>query len=366
MSIYGATGMQLAITGQYALSPVGLDAETTCAALRAKISRMVESDLYLPMPAGPEAADDVPLKAALAPDLDADLQGIDRLLVLALGALRGLIDRSQIARTELARTALLVALPAADAVTGAWNLERTFLPSLLARSGIREIASDQVVIDQSGHTGALALVGKAASLLDSGAVDQCIVLAVDSYIDWDRLRALDVAYRLKSERGVDGFVPGEAAVALLLERIVPRVPTRRPCLGRVTLPVLAAEPRPLAGDKASTGTGLTTALRGALRAMPEPQPVGWILCDLNGESYRAFEWGLARVRLGAQLASPIVLQHPADCIGDTGAAAGGLLIVCATQAFARKCAREQAALVFTASDAGSRGAALVLPPPGSS
>ena len=359
MSIYGSTGMQLALTGQYALSPVGLDAETTCAALRARVSRMTESDLYLPMPAGPEAADDVPLTVGLVPNLDTDLQGIDRLLSLALGALRGLVDRAQMARGELGRTAT-------DAVPSTWNLEQTFLPSLVARAGMREIKGEWAAIDQSGHTGVFALLGKATALLDSGEVDQCIVLAVDSYIDLERLHALDLAYRLKSERGVDGFVPGEAAVALLLERAVPRSPTRRPCLCRVTLPVLATEPRPFLGDKPSGGTGLATVLRGALRSMPQAQPASWVLCDLNGESYRAFEWGLVRVRLASQLASPIVVQHPADCVGDTGAAAGGLLLACAAQAFVRKYAQAQAALVWAASDAGARAATLVLPPEGSS
>lgn len=362
MSVYGQPGMQLAVTAQFALSPVGLDAETTGAALRAKVSRMAENELYLPMPAGPEAPDDIPLTAASVPDLEMEVQGIERLLTLALGALRGLIDRAEMARSELSRTGLLVALPAADAVTSAWDLGHAFLPDLLGRAGLLELEAERLAGSQGGNTAVFSLLHTAAAWLDAGSVDQCIVLAVDSYLDLERLHTLDLAYRLKSERGVDGFVPGEAAVALLLERIVPRAPTRRPCLARLTLPVLADEPRPLAGDKPSTGAGLVTALRGALRSLPEPNPQGWVLCDLNGESYRAFEWGLARVRLGSELASAIVLQHPADSIGDTGAACAGLLIVCATQAHERNYAPQPAALVWAASDAGARGAMLVLPP----
>jgi 3-oxoacyl-[acyl-carrier-protein] synthase-1 len=362
MSVYSKGGLQLAVTGHYAISPVGLDAEGTCAALRAGISRVRESDLYLPMPTGPEATEDVPLLAAMVRDLETDIDGRDRLVALALGALRGLIDRAQVARSELPRTGLLVALPAPDTATSSWNLGQTFMPSLLARAGLSELASPHLAVDQSGNTGVLSLIGRAASLLESGTTDQCIVLGVDSYIDLDRLHALDVAYRLKSQRGLDGFIPGEASVALLLERIAPRVPTRRPSTARLTCPRLASEPRPLTGDRASTGAGLATALRGALRDLQEPGPSGWVLCDLNGESYRAFEWGLVRVRLAAQLAERIVLQHPADSIGDTGAACGGLLIACATQAFVRKYARERAALVWTASDGGSRGALLVYPP----
>ena len=32
-----------------------------------------------------------------------------------------------------------------------------------------------------------------------------------------------------------------------------------------------------------------------------------MLCDLNGESYRAFEWGLAQTRLGTHLAEALVV-----------------------------------------------------------
>ncbi len=266
------------------------------------------------------------------------------------------------ARGELSRTGMLVALPAADTVTSRWSLERLFLPSLLARAGLQEMATERVAIALGGNTAVLSLLGTATAWLDAESVNQCIVLAVDSYIDLGRLQALDQAYRLKSARGVDGFIPGEAAVALLVERQIPRTPTRRPCLSRVTVPVLADEPRPMTGDKPSTGAGLVTALRGALRSGPRLDPPGWILCDMNGESYRAFEWGLARVRLGAQLAGQMALQHPADCIGDTGAACAGILIACATQAYARNYARQRAALVWTAADTGSRGAMLVLPP----
>jgi len=155
MSIHGSQGMQLALTAQYALSPVGLDAETTCAALRARVSRLRESEVYLPMPAGPEAADDVPLTAACVPDLDVEVQGIDRLFMLALGALRGLVARAEMARAELARTAILVALPAADAIVGRWNLGQVFVPNLLARGGLDEIADDRVKVEQGGNTAVL-------------------------------------------------------------------------------------------------------------------------------------------------------------------------------------------------------------------
>lgn len=362
MSADGEQGAQLGLTAHFVLSPVGLDAETTCAALRAHVSRLRQTDIYLPLPIGPEAEAEAPLVAGCVPELDPTVQGPERLLTLALGALRGLIERASMARAELSRTGILIALPSEDEVTTAWKLRDSFMAALLARAGLREVAQERRAVSLGGNAGLPSLLRTAVTWMDARSVEQCIVLGVDSHIDFGRLRALDLAYRLKSERGVDGFVPGEAAVALLVERIGPRIATRRPCLSRLTLPQMADEPRPMSGDKPSTGTALSTVLRGAIASLPKGRLPGWILCDMNGESYRGFEWGLARVRLGDHLAGRLTIQHPADCIGDTGAACAGLLVSCATQAYLRGYAPEDAALVWTASTDGARAAMLVLPP----
>ena len=58
------------------------------------------------------------------------------------------------------------------------------------------------------------------------------------------------------------------------------------------------EPQTIGGDRESSGRGLTHALRAALAGGASHAP-RWVLCDLNGESYRSFEWGIARARVGA-------------------------------------------------------------------
>jgi 3-oxoacyl-[acyl-carrier-protein] synthase-1 len=358
-------GSRIVLTGHHAITPVGLDAELTCAALRAGVARMAECDLYLPMAAGPEVEEDDALVAALVPELDTELDGIDRLLALGLGALRGLVERTGLLRADLPRTGLFVALPAPDAATRAWKLGDYYMPQLIARAGFDTFAKGQIAADEGGHSGVLSLIGRAMTALEAGIIDQAIVLGVDSYIDVARLHALDEAYRLKSQRGVDGFVPGEAAVALLIERSAPGRPARRPVLAQLALPGQATEPRPQTGDKGSTGAGLATALREAFQSLPQRRPVAWVLCDLNGESYRAFEWGLVQVRLREHFAGGLAVRHPANCIGDTGAASGALLIACAAQAFARKYAGDEVATIWTASDGGARSAMLVFPPEGS-
>ena len=196
-----------------------------------------------------------------------------------------------------------------------------------------------------------------ASELLSSDVDQVIVAGVDSYLDFERLALLDENWELKSDRNADGFIPGEAAVALLFQTASQAA--RRNIRPRLTIERVAfgEEPNVFASDYASTGVGLTEAIRGVA-----PSRCPWVLCDLNGQSPRAFEWGTASVRLGAPLANVKKLEHPAECMGDIGAASGALLLACAAAAFERGYAPADQALMWTASSTPLRAAALVSRP----
>ena len=84
-----------------------------------------------------------------------------------------------------------------------------------------------------------------------------------------------------------------------------------------------------------------------------------VYCDLNGQSYRFAEWGLMRVRLSAELGDDLALVHPAECLGDVGAATGGVLVGCAVQALTRGYAGVPQVLLWTASDGGARASLCV-------
>ena len=180
---------------------------------------------------------------------------------------------------------------------------------------------------------------------------------VDSYLSADCLAVLDEAYRLKSPRNVDGFCPGEAAAAVLLEG--PR--SRRAGAAKATVAAvgLGLEPEPLRSEKVSTCAGLAQALRAALP--PEGSP-DFLLCDLNGESYRAFEWGIAQARLGARLEGLGRAAHAGPERGLTSARRLARSCTTAVEAFARGWAPGEEALIFTASEGSLRGAARLSAP----
>jgi 3-oxoacyl-[acyl-carrier-protein] synthase-1 len=89
------------------------------------------------------------------------------------------------------------------------------------------------------------------------------------------------------------------------------------------------------------------------------------ICDLNGDRYRALEWGLVYgralgdLRWRYDLATCGQLWHPADCVGDTGAASGILNCIWGVEALRKGYALVDHILVWGASESRLRAAAIL-------
>ncbi|HWH21645.1 MAG TPA: hypothetical protein VN671_14005, partial [Solirubrobacterales bacterium] len=85
---------------------------------------------------------------------------------------------------------------------------------------------------------------------------------------------------------------------------------------------------------------------------------GCVYAGLNGESHWAKGWGVSHIRNGRFFAEALRMEHPADCMGDPGAALGPIMLGLAADRQAR--GLDQApTLVWCASDRGECAAALV-------
>ena len=84
-----------------------------------------------------------------------------------------------------------------------------------------------------------------------------------------------------------------------------------------------------------------------------------MICDLNGEPYRANELGFSITRLARRFAAPGEFLAPADCWGDVGAASGPLFAAIAIAAGARGYGRGPRNLLWASSEGGQRSAALL-------
>lgn len=349
-----STNAEVVISAIGMVSSVGIGAAATCAAVRAGITRFTEFDDYCctlsgePRPGRPPP-EPQPVVGALAGFAERPPDVVPRMF---LTALQDMVKSAGLRRSALARIPVFVSLPADLGAARDARLVGGFLEDVQERSGTT-FAPGSAVLTR-GHAGMFVAVGQALSAIARREREACVVAGVESYFEIGTLERLDREGRLKSQANLDAFIPGECAVAVLLERRDEAERRGGAALAVVGAPGYGVEPSPLGSNDPSTAAGLTDAIRAACAAAPGPME--WVLCDLNGESYRANEWARTRVRLHDQLGGVKHLWHPADCLGDVGASTGGVLLALAAKAFERGYALASRALLFVASDDGTRAA----------
>lgn len=215
---------------------------------------------------------------------------------------------------------------------------------------------DLVRVHPSGHPGTAQALREAAEALRAGRCDHAVVGACDSWLDALRLQEIADRGRLKTLNDPVGFTPGEAAVFLLLERPGSAGGGRQAPIALLADVREEAEECPYESEKPPTGRALARVVLAALgRGGP-----GTLYVDLNGETYRATDWGTAQMRIqSAQSLDGWALELPAASFGDTGAASAMLAAGLSARAFARGHAVGDRAIVLSSSDGPERLALVV-------
>ncbi|MDQ1833212.1 hypothetical protein [Massilia scottii] len=181
------------------------------------------------------------------------------------------------------------------------------------------LASDahRIKVLSQDRTGLGEALLHSARLLGGEEAEQVVVLGVDSY-----LNAGDINAALRDERlfvpgNSNGFVPGEAAAAIVLRPAAADAPGLHiKGVGQ------AHEPGRHDGSVPSRGKGLTEAIRAACKqAKLEPTELAFRISDQNGEQFFSKEAAnaITRVTFGGQRLAQLTI---ADKIGEVGAAAG--------------------------------------------
>ena len=333
-------GVQLSCLGL--VCPVGFTPEAAAAALRARVESF--TDLPYIDTAG-EA-----IVGAVVPGIPSDLRGRARLAALA-GPLFETV-RSRLP-SHLPPDALPVVICTREAERpgAAYNgLVKEIEAQLgcpIRRDGSRHIGS--------GAVAAFEAIAHARDLLARGDAKACLLVAIDTLVDARSLNWLDKARRLKTSRQSDGIVPGEAA-CVLLASLKPVTATGVAVIGLG----FGTETATVLNDEPFLGKGMATAVRGAIaEGGLELHQVAFRLSDVAGESYAFEELVLAQTRVMRQRRESQELWHPADSIGDCGAATGLIQFAWAEQAFARGYAPGDTAIAHGSAAQGARAAALI-------
>ena len=339
----------LALVTHAARTPIGLIAETSAAAARARLSRIEEFPFI-----GREGE---PIHAGADLILPASLSGPERTLALAWSVLDEAIRKLTL--LEFAGPACLTLVlpePRPGFTSSQAKAVRDSLASALAERGW----SVELELDLGGHAGVARVLERIAER--PGDTRLHFVIAVDSHLSPETLEWLERSELLMGPRNPGGLIPGEAGACLVVATEELRASQRLPVLARVRSSSTAFEASGRENDVGSLGEALTAAVRGATSTLglPEDAPEA-IYIDLNGERYRSEEWGFVHLRVAEAFgaASPSI---PSDCWGDVGAASGALFAILAAQSWARGYAPGSRALCLTGSLGGLRGAVLLESP----
>jgi 3-oxoacyl-[acyl-carrier-protein] synthase-1 len=341
--------MRLSIVGRGAINAVGLSALQSCSAIRAGISGYRESDFFH------DSLEIQPIIAANVPKSWADEEEpADRIISMAAAALSECLETSA---ADPARTAVLLGWRESFREELELPSGTDLLDHLQGHMHLRFHPESRIVPE--GNAATFAGLSLADELLASRSVDLCMVGGVDSYLNAFDLTFFETNYRLLSPTVSRGFVPGEGAAFVAVRE--PSASSSRPFLS-IRGVGLAREDNGVTvlSEGHPTGAGLVNALKDAeaRSGIPESR-VSFRVSDLNGESYRGIESMLSQARYYRTRRERLALWHPADCIGETGAGVGALLLILAEYGVRKGFAPGPVAMCECSSDSGLRAACVV-------
>jgi 3-oxoacyl-[acyl-carrier-protein] synthase-1 len=296
-----------------------------------------------------------PMRLAIAPWLDINLMGVDRFKALLFPAIDQALASITETQTSPSTIALSLGIPCLrpGLPTGlesalAKALEETYLGVFSA-----------VTLFPYGNAAGMIALEDAAKKLAQGNFDACVVAGVDSYIEPETLEWLDESDQLNGISNSWGFIPGEGAGAVLLVTANTARRCRLEPLAQVLGIGTAIEPNRINTNTICIGKGLTEAFNNTLAILPNTFKATDIYCDMNGEPYRANEYGFTCLRTSRAFESVSDFVAPADCLGDGGAASGPLYVVLATIAEKKRYSAGSFAFLWASSRSGLRAAVLL-------
>lgn len=328
-----ATGM---VTG------VGFSTPACCAAVQCAIDNFQETG-FVDLNSDPIIGSEVPL--------DPPTRGRAKLLRFAASAVNECLAASE---TSLSDPVPVLLCLSEESRPGRFSgLNDEFLHDLSEEVKTPFCDSSQVFCN--GPIGGVQAVQRAFHLINEKKHPAVIVVGTDTLMVAKTLRSLDKHHRLLTPTNSNGLMPGEGAAALLL------TPTEVPMPGEFVIRGcgFGSEPVTVYSEEPFRAEGLSAAIRDAFRdSRTTYDDVDFRVTDISGEQYGFKEAALAMARTMRTLKEEFDIWHPADCIGDVGAAIMPAMIVFTMDAFRQGIAAGSGVLFHCANDDEQRGAVM--------
>lgn len=336
--------LPIAIVGAGAVTAVGFNAAATFAAIRAGVSGVRDENLWDPTGA-------TWLRAA-RPRTPQWWEGADMLAELAAAAVSQCLDALPAGVRHANVPILLLLEPERPMVEE--DHAQVVWTEMQRRLGHAACSGSAVY---SGKASIVAALQAAAALMKHAGASHVVVAGVDSYLRQDVVDTYIAANRILTQANSNGFIPGEAACAVLVA--APGAAGHVDALHILGWGV-GQERGTIDGDTPLSGDGLTQALRDALyRAELTWAQTDYWLTDQNAEHYKAKECTIAQIRLERRqqpAVRPYQLWRPIKSIGEIGCAIAPALLGIAWAAGQGGYAPGPVALMSVGDDGGARAA----------
>ena len=330
--------MPLAILKTGLVTSVGLTAPSSCAAIRAKLTNPSETRFI-------DSAGEWIMAHQVT--LEQPWRGLAKLSKMAAMAIvEALAD---VPKDEWVHIPLLLCVAEPDRPGRLDGLNDRLFQDIQAELGATFAPPSAIVAH--GRVGVAVALAQARALLADGCA-RALVAATDSLLTWPTLSHYEREDRLLTARNSNGFMPGEGAGALLVgagEGQAGELVCTGIGFGREAAHLDSGEPL--------RAEGLSLAIKAALAdAGCAMHDMDFRITDLSGEQYYFKEAALALSRTLRQRKEEFDIWHPAECIGEQGAAAGMAVVALADAACRKAFTKGPSILAHMANDAGQRAA----------
>lgn len=295
--------LPLAVLATGLVCGVGLTSEESCVAIRCGINNFRETRF---------AGSNFDWLIGSPVELERPQRGITHLAKMAAMAIS---ECFALADDSPEQTPVLLSIAEPERPGRFDGLPQALLRGIETELEVR-LHPDSLIIEL-GRVGGVVALQRARRMLVEQRNRRIIVAGVDTFLTGPTLASYDREDRLLRRDNSNGFIPGEAAGAVLLAAYESEV--KAPIM--ITGLGFGREPAPLGSGKPLRADGLVAAIRGALdEAAIELKGCDHRIADVTGEQYRFKEAALAITRLLRDRKVMFGLWHPADCIGEVGAA----------------------------------------------
>ncbi|SFO11597.1 3-oxoacyl-ACP synthase [Nitrosospira briensis] len=332
------SGFPLAITGTGMVTGVGLNAPASCAAIRCAIDNFQETRF---MDKGGEWI----MGSEVL--LEQPWRGKTKLLKMAAAAINEcLANNKQILPKA---TPLLLCLSEHERKGRVIDDDNQFFLDL--QDELKLVFHGKSRVVAQGRVSIAVALKHARMLIQELKIKHVLIAATDSLLVAPTLSHYEKNERLLTSQNSNGFIPGEAGAALVVESSYSTQENVLACRGLG----FGVEKAHVDSEESLRAEGLTAAMKESLvDAGCDEGILNFKITDISGEQYYFKEASLAFSRIDRTKREEFDFWHPADCIGEVGAVIGLVMVAVLKSACEKAYSKGNHILAHLGDDDGKR------------